>query len=142
MIMSIFKNNISERARSGRNGKQFVYVLDCIENSSAAYDAGKEFESDLDRISFVLDEFRGFDYPSNKRRIPNLQDRLADWLQGLPSNINVEFVTSNIIEIGKSWGYCQTERKTDEFVDNWFNMIALRLLQIAHKVGYNTDSLL
>lgn len=133
--------NISERVKNGRNGQQFVYVLECIDNSSAAYDAGKEFNSDLERISFVLDKFKSFDYPANKKRIPNLQERIADRLQGLPSVIVVEFMNYKIIEIGKSWGYCQTERKENEFVDNWFKVIALRLLQIAHKVGYNTNNL-
>lgn len=135
------KFNLSERVKNGKQGKQFAYVLGCIDNSSAAYDQGLEFENDLHRISFVLDEFKGYDYPDNKRRIPNLRDRLADWLQGLPSVIAIDFENAKIISIGEGWGYCQTERKKDDFLNNWFYMVAFRLLQIAEKVGYNTFNL-
>ena len=135
------KTMLSERALNGKQGKQFAYVLDRINNSSAAYDEGKEFATDLERVAFVLDGFKAYDYPSNKKRIPNLKERLGDWLSGLPSQIAVDFENYKIIEIGRSWGYCQTERKTDDFLNNWFSMVAFRLLQIAEKVGYNTFNL-
>ena len=135
------KQNLSERARNGKTGQQFVYILDCINNSSAAYDCNKVFNSDYERIAFVLDNFKKWDYRDNKKRIPNLCERLGDWLQGLPSQINIDFENAKIIEIGVSWGYCQTERKKDDFLNCWFNMVARRLLQIAEKVGYNTFNL-
>ena len=132
------KFNLSERVKNGKQGKQFAYVLECINNSSSAYDQGIEFENDLQRISFVLDSFKKFDYPDNKKRIPNLCDRIADWLQGLPGQIAIDYENYKIISLGQSWGYCQNEKKTDDFIDNWFSMVAYRLLQIAEKVGYNT----
>ena len=48
---------------------------------------------------------------------------------------------SRVCDEGKEWGYCQTERKAEKFVNNWFKMIAFRLVQIANKVGYNLTNI-
>ena len=135
------KKNLSERVLNSKVGKQFSYILECIDTCSAADYQGKEFETDLERIAFFWQGFKNYDYPSNKKRIPNLQLRVADWLQGLPEYLNVDFENYKIIEIGKSWGYCSTERKENEFINNWFKNIALRLIQIANKLGYSLTNI-
>lgn len=132
--------NISEKARNGRNGMQLVYVLDCIKNSSKAVDEGLTFESDADALNFFFDTFnKEFNDRYNKRRYPNLQARIGEYLQGLPSCMAVDYWNDDIIKLGLSWGVLdQPEgRKADKFCNDWFNVLGLRILQAAHKVGLN-----
>lgn len=132
-------NNLSERVKNGRNGVQFVYVLDAIRNSGRAADEGKDFATDRDALLFFWDSFNAeFNDAYNKKRYRNLQARIANYLQGLPSCIAVDYWNDDIINIGRAWGFCQTERKAAQFVENWFNVIALRIIQASDKVGINT----
>lgn len=112
-----------------KNGNQFSYVLDAI--CATDYE-GNEFEAtDKERIKYFFEKFEcEFNYPYNKRIYPNMQDRIAQYLQGLPSCICIAFENYKIAEIGKSWGYCQTEHKEAQFIENWFSAIALRLIQL------------
>lgn len=132
--------NISERAKNGRNGVQLVYVLDCIKNSSRATDEGLTFESDVDALNFFFDTFNEeFNDQYNKRRCPNLQNRIGEYLQGLPSCMAVDYWNDEIIKLGLIWGVLEQPegRKAEKFVNDWFNTLALRILQAASKVGLN-----
>lgn len=111
------------------NGNQFAYVLDAI--CVTDYDGNELEATDKERVKHFFDKFEyEFNYAYNKRIYPNMQDRIAQYLQGLPSCISVAFSYADISNIGKSWGYCQTERKEAQFVENWFSVIACRLLQL------------
>lgn len=129
---------LSERVLNSKIGKQYKYVLECIENCSRVYDEGIEFETDLDKIRFFFECFNEeFNHLYNRKRYPNFQMRVCEFLRGLPSCFNIDYTNYQIIKIGKEWGFCQTEKKECEFVENWFSTIALRIIQIANKVGYN-----
>lgn len=112
-----------------RNGNQFAYVLDaiCVHD----YDGNELEATDKERVKYFFEKFEcEFNYAYNKRIYPNMQDRIAQYLQGLPPCISVAFTYADISNIGKSWGYCQTERKEAQFIENWFSVIALRLIQL------------
>lgn len=107
-------------------GVQYTYVLDaiCFEGT------------DEEKVSYFFDSFnaeRNSAY--DKRCYPNLTNRISNYIQGLPTCIGVAFSDYDIIQIGKSWGYCKTDKQAAKFVDNWFNTIALRLIQL--KKYYN-----
>lgn len=112
-------------------GVQYAYVLDAID----ATDFGRELTTDEERIEFFWEQFDNWDCEYERRYHPNLQERVAWWLQGLPSGIHIAFSNYDIIQTGKSWGYCQTEKKEDEFVDRWFSVIALRYIQLRDKLS-------
>jgi hypothetical protein len=136
------KQMLSEKVLNGKQGKQFAYVLQCIEECSRATDEGKEFATDLEKIAFFFECFNSeFNYIQNRKRYPNLTDRIANYLQGLPSCFNIDYWNDEIEKIGKDWGYCQTEKKAEKFVSNWWCMIAYRIIQIANKVGYNLTNI-
>lgn len=136
------KAMLSEKLLNGKQGAQFQYVLNCIINSSLANDEGLEFDTHLDAIRFFFETFnKEFNYIQNRKRYPNLTDRIEDYLRGLPSCFNIEYWNDEIAKIGEEWGYCQTEKKTESFVENWWHMIAYRIIQIANKVGYNLTNL-
>lgn len=112
-----------------RNGNQFAYILDAI--CVTDYEGNELEATDKERVKHFFDCFENeFNYPYNKRIYPNMQDRIAQYLQGLPSCIGIDFENYKIAEIGKSWGYCKTERKESKFINRWFSVIALRLIQL------------
>lgn len=107
-----------------KNGNQFAYFLDCI--TPEPY--GVETNTDKERIEFLFDTFRkeyGFNIPRYGE-----QTALCEWLKGLPSAISLPFYNDDIEELGKSWGYCSTPRKSSEFVANFWMVSAYRLIQI------------
>lgn len=64
---------------------------------------------------------------------------VSEWLAGLPSVLNIAFTNYDIIQIGLSCGAIKSEyptaagRETAEnnFIDGWFNRVAIQLLKIA-----------
>lgn len=122
--------------KNKRYGEQFAYVLDSVYAESE--ETGKEITgqlTDKQKVEWVFGQFDlEFNDVYNKRRYPNEQERLANYLQGLPSCINLAFSNYDIMQLGKSWGCCQTEKKAAEFVGRWFSVMALRLLQLRDRL--------
>lgn len=116
-----------------RFGVQFAYILDCInvEDENGNY---IENVDDRKKIEYVFQGFSSYDSPSERKRIPNLQARIADWLRGLPSEVKIAFADYEIESVGKSWGFCKTPKQTEKFVENWWSVIAFRLLQLRDKI--------
>lgn len=134
------KVNLTERAKNGRNGVQLVYVIDCIKNSSRAADEGKEFNTDAEALQFFFDNFNEeFNFQYNKRRFPNLAERIGEWLRGLPSCCNIDYTNHNILLLGVKWGVLSSteDKKADKFLENFFLKCGVRILQAAQKVGLN-----
>lgn len=107
-------------------GVQFAYVLDCIQSDEV------ELTTDKERIEYF---FRMFgiegDYENKRKLYPNEQERIAQYLQGLPSCCRIAYANYAITALGKSWGYAlDSERKENEFCERWWSVIALRLMQI------------
>lgn len=111
-------------------GVQFAYVLDCIYNDE------KLDMSDKEAINYFFDCFdREYNDAYYKRLYPSLQERVKEYIKGLPSCFGVAYCTDTIINIGKSWGYCRTERQIVDFQNNWFSVIAWRLIQLKKKLN-------
>ena len=108
-----------------RFGVQFNYLLDSINTEIG------ENVTDKEKINFVFDTFNNeYNDAYNKRRYPNECERLANYLRGLPSCIHIAFSDYDIIQIGKSWGYCKTPKQEANFVNNWWSVMAFRLIQM------------
>jgi hypothetical protein len=134
------KENLTERAKNGRNGVQFVYVIDCIKESSRAADEGLEFKTDAEALKFFFDTFNEeFNFQYNKRMFPNLSERIGEYLQGLPSCCNIDYTDHNILLLGVRWGVLSScdDPKAGKFLENFFPVCGLRILQAAQKVGLN-----
>lgn len=125
------KKNIREHKNVG---VQYAYILDAIHT-------GKLFEcpmSDMGKVVYFFDCFnKEYNYDYNKRMYPNLQKRIASYLRGLPSCIDIAFENYHIEQTGKLWGYCKTDKQAAKFVDNWFEMVAFRLMQLAKYYNIN-----
>ena len=109
-----------------RYGVQFEYLFDCIDTEQIGENA-----TDKEKIDFVFKTFEDeYGNPYNKRTYPNERERLSQYLRGLPSCVNVAFADYDIIQIGKSWGLCKTSKTEANFVENWFDVCAFRLIQM------------
>lgn len=122
---------MKKNVRNYKNlGVQFGYILDCI------YNENNENMSDKEAINFFFKCFNDeYNYDYNKRLYPNLQKRISEYIQGLPNCFGIAFTHYDIEQIGKSWGYCTTPAKTANFVNNWFSVIAFRLIQLKEKLN-------
>lgn len=132
--------NLSDSAVNGRNGKQFVYVLDCIKNSTRAQDENRTFANDFEAVTFFFECFESeYNNDYNKRICKDLQKRVAAWVAGLPSCFCCDYESFNIIKNGVSWGVLSgtDERKNENFINGWFSALACRVITVAVKVGYD-----
>lgn len=115
------------------NKLAFDYILENID--SEAYEV--ETKTDAEKLVFVLNCFnKEVNYENNKRRIPNLQLRFADYLMGLPSCITIDFEYYKILQIAKLWESIPenaTEKQEDKILSNWFNFISAKFFQLCNK---------
>lgn len=121
------KKNVREYKKVG---VQFAYVLDCIYNDE------NENMNDKEAINYFFECFnKEYNDIYYKRLYPNLQERIKEYIKGLPTCFGVAFCDDTIINIGKSWGYCKTEKQQCDFLGNWFSVIAFRLIQLKDKLN-------
>lgn len=119
-----------------KSGVQFAYILDCVHSDEINVEA----LNDDEKIKYVLDTFDNeYNYPYNKRTYPCLYERFSQWLRGLPTALSIAFAYYQIIEIGKSWGYCETEKKAEKFCDEWFYQISAKFFQLARILGVSVS---
>lgn len=134
------KVNFTEREKQMKCYIQPAYLLDCIEKSGKASDEDITFASDAEKVRFFFDTFCDeFNNAYNKKRLPNLGERIADYLQGLPSCISLPFTYTDIIEQGKTWGFCKTEKEAEVFCESWFKVCGTHLQRLANIFGYNLN---
>lgn len=119
-----------------RNGVQYAYILDCVYSDEINVEA----LNDDEKIKYVLDTFDDeFNDHYSKRIYPNLIERFSQWLRGLPTALSVEYRNYQIIEIGKSWGYCETDKKAAQFCDDWFFQISSKFFHLARILGVSVS---
>ena len=126
------------------NGKQFAYILDDVLT-------GEQFEglTDAEKINVFLQQFNEeFNYEYNRRCYPNPAARIGEWLQGLPTGINIDYIHCDIVARLESFGirisYLRNgdwDARTYGMINDWFKMCGLRIIQAAEILGVNTNSL-
>lgn len=130
------KNRVMRKdIRNYKNvGVQYSYILDSVYSDIVDVDS----LSDKEKVELVFETFNlEYNYEYNRRCIPNLQDRIAEYLKGLPTVLVVAFSDYNIVEIGKSWGYCKSDKQAAKFAYEWFGFIAYRLIKLARYYNIN-----
>lgn len=83
-----------------------------------------------ERAKIIASRFESeHNYGANIRRYPNLQERIADWLAGLP--LNIDHYYSDILRIHSDWAGCNfTDKQAEKLQDEWFNFLAMKLIQL------------
>lgn len=112
----------------------FQYILDSINFED--FDP----KNDKERMElFWVDFDQRANYPSNKKRTPNLQNRIEDFLQGLPYDF--KFASHEILEMAVSQGSLNpdyTEKQADRILSNYWNFTAFKIIQLSQSLGINT----
>ena len=107
------------------------YALCCIEDA----DNGADFDDITDCLTYAIERYRSeYDLPSNRERKPNNQDRLADYLQGLP--FHFAFANNDILAVYKALHgeECQASKR-ETIILGWWQHLALMLERIAKRNG-------
>lgn len=90
-----------------------------------------------EKLILLLEQFNSeFNCIQKKKRCPNIINRFADYLQGLPNNINIDFYDFDIINLAKQW-HIITELSEKSYIDkirnNWFNFYSLHFFKLCKK---------
>lgn len=107
------------------------YITDRIDGSG--YD--KDPKTDREKFDFLMDTFRSEAGWSIER--VGIQTALKDWLSGLPSCFGLDFTYCDIIATAKAWGSLDessTEAQTDKICQNWFNFMAVKIIQLDRRI--------
>ena len=117
------------------NEMYFKYILDSINFED--FDP----KNDKEKMElFWIDFDQRANYENNKKRIPNLQNRIADFLQGLPYNF--KFANHEILEMAvnqKSLPKNYTEKQADKILENYWNFTAFKIIQLSKKLKIDIE---
>lgn len=107
--------------------KWYQYILDCVNSD----DVDVTTMTDKEKIEFILERFNEERNGAWwKQEYPLLSDRIANFLQGLPSSCSVAFSDYDVLQIGKSWGLAYNPA---HFVHYWFKNCGRRIVELANK---------
>lgn len=107
--------------------KMYQYILDCIDCNDL-----KENATGEEKIRKFIDVFHSeYDNAYRRKIYPTLSVHIANYIQGLPSICSVAYENYRIAELGKQWGYITNAESECRFINNWFRMIALRIIEMA-----------
>ncbi len=120
------------------NSKKYLqniqsYILERIDGT----DYEVKTETKEQKIQYLFDCFESeYNYAYNKHRYPNLQTRLANWLSGLPSCIDLPFSNYDIIKLSKTLLEVDTlPQKTEErILANYWNHMSYHILKLNKQI--------
>jgi hypothetical protein len=110
--------------------KLIIFLLDSIEIEE------NENATDKEKINYFFDCYdREFNHDYNKRYYPNEQERLKNYLQGLPSFINIPYYDWDILELYKELNGIKTlsSKKEESVLKYYWDKIAFTLIQLKRK---------
>ena len=112
--------------------KYLINIRTYLVNAIDSTDYGIETTTPVQKLTFLFETFDSeFNHKYNIKRYPNTQDRLAQWLAGLPSAISLPFYYNDIIELAKELQEVDTytQKMKDKICQNYFNFMAYHLLK-------------
>lgn len=132
----VTKKNIREYKK---NGNQFAYVLDSITNVETWND--EDFKSDKDRVEMFVKYFNEeFNHVNNKKLYPNLQQRIKEYLSGLPSVLSLPLYTEDIKNTLITLNVKVNSKKDDmQIYNDFYNCISSLLIQLANYYNIELD---
>lgn len=114
------------------------YILDCIDGDSYGVTFNESlppFDLERSKVNFLLTTFWDEycrQYTSH-RQVNGIR-LLASWFQGLPSCFNLTFSDYDIEQIGREWGYVTSESTRDNFVRNWWIILACGVKELVFEL--------
>ena len=119
------------------NSKKYLnniqtYLLSSIDGA----EYGIKTDTPKEKLNFLFDCFESeFNYKNNQLRYPNFQNRFANWLQGLPSAINIPHQYNKILELSKNLLEVDTlsEKLEDQIIKNYWSFMAYHIIKLKNK---------
>lgn len=109
---------------------QYDYILSHISSEDNVLSTPEE------KLSHFVRKFHiEYDDVERRKMWPNRQERIAQYLMGLPGCCSIAYGTWHIGNIGEEWGIVKTEMQKSRFVNNWWSMIAFRIIQLCEHYG-------
>jgi hypothetical protein len=116
------------------NSKIYINAIQKYLLESINFDGFEDLElNNSQKIDYLFNEFESTsNYKYNLQRYPNLQERLKNWIQGLPSCLDIAFTNYDILELSKKLHSVDelTEKQEDTILENYFNHLAFHLLKL------------
>lgn len=111
----------------------FRYILDSVRDTEC------EGMNDPDKAAYLWARFESeYNYADNRKRIPNLQARVAEWLSGLA--IGIEYTNAGIVALAEQWqGRKLSDKQAQRVIDNYFNFMAFKVMQLCKAHGVNIN---
>lgn len=115
------------------------YILKAIYTDEyKAYNVDVEPVTDKERLQFLYNTFN----KEFKYRIKQIgqYNAFKEWLQGLPSVFNIDFMNHEILTLTEKIYNCTlTEKEQEKILNNWFNFITVKTFKLFEKYSINTD---
>jgi len=110
-----------------------LYIISCIdcEHDNLSPHALFSSTTTAEKIAFVQDCFNK-EYGFNVAQVGR-QTAVMNWLQGLPSSINIAYMNYEILQLAETWGSLPpnaSEAKQYKITDNYWNFMAAKLCQL------------
>lgn len=100
-----------------------AYIIECISTDGFPV----KDDSLAASLELICSEFKAAAcYKHNILRLGSFQDIFIDWLQGLPSCLNIEYWTDEIIKLMESFGLPLPQNKTEQDGVNLFHYLIFR----------------
>jgi len=111
----------------------FRYILDSVRDMEC------EGMNDSDKAAYLWARFESeYNYADNRKRIPNLQARVAEWLSGLA--IGIAYTNADIVTLAEQWQGCKlSDKQAARVIDNYFSFMAFKFMQLCKAHGVNIN---
>lgn len=122
------------------NGFQ-KYLIECLEFIDDFNELEVEYGhtdpedlTDIERIDWFFKKFNSeFNDSATKRTYPNFTERVAKYLQSLPSGVNIAYIIFDIKIILTEYDIIkdsQSDYQKAKEIENWFKRVSSNLIQI------------
>ena len=119
----------------GLNGKYYPFIIESI--NCECYDINPQTERE--KLQFLANCIYSEKIKHNKewkRYYNSLQSVIIDWLQGVPSAIELPIYYSEIMELAVKFGSVPenyTDKQYEQITQNFYSFIACKILQLFSK---------
>ena len=111
------------------------FIIDAID-AGGYLPENEQPQTDKEKLSFLHETFMS-EYGYNIIR-HGFQGAVREWLQGLPSSINLPFANYDILQHAVKWGSLPenaTEKQEQKLLNNYWNFTAMRIVSLWNKAG-------
>ena len=106
------------------------YLLNAI--STEGYSQMNEINTKKDALNFLYETFKA-EYGFNIQRLGQYK-AFSEWLRGLPSVCNIEFMNYEILKLAKEWGQdVTTEKQQDKILNQYWDFITWQYFKLFKK---------